>query len=268
MQEDANTLQQEDEILMPENLDKSNTVEADGDSSTPSEDNHEEKSNSFQDRINKVTADKYTEQRRADDLQKQLDALQSSQTAQAPEAKTEESLVAPTLPEDIFDEEAMRKYHSETSDYNQKVANQAAIDALNNQRTGEQKQQQQQKQQEVINRFAQNALRDGVNPEKLRAAEQTVVNAGIDNTLANHIMNDPNGGKIVEFLHDNPAMLHELVALDPISAGMKIAADIKPAVVSASSNVSNAPAPQTEIRGGGVHEQDEFDRNYPGVEFI
>jgi hypothetical protein len=269
MQEDANTQQPTDEIVMPGQLNDSQEVVVDSDSSTDSGENHEKESNGFQDRINKVTADKYAEQRRANELQKQLDELKANQnSASAAQAIVESELKAPDMPEDIFDEEAMRKYHAETSDYNRKVASSEAKAALESQQQNQLKKQQEQQQQEVINTYASNALRDGVDIEKLQVAENTVMNAGISGELANYLLSEPNGGKIVEFLHDNPETLHDLAKMDPISAGIKIQNEIKPVVTSSTSNVSNAPAPHAEIRGGGVHEQDDFEKNYPGVEFI
>ena len=269
MQEDANTQQQNDEIVMPDELNESQEVVVDSDSSTDSGENHDEKSNSFQDRINKVTVDKYAEQRRANELQNELEKLKANQnSAEIAQSSVDIELKSPEMPEDIFDEEAMRKYHAETSEYNRKVASSEAKAALEYQQQNQLKKQQEQKQQEVINTYASNALRDGVDIEKLKVAEKTVMDSGISGELANYLLSEPNGGKIVAFLHDNPETLHDIARMDPISAGIKIQSEIKPVVTSSTSNLSSAPAPHTEVRGGGVHEQDEFEKNYPGVEFI
>lgn len=56
-----------------------------------------EPTDNFQNRINKVTADKYAEKRRADELQAKLDELQS---------KPKEELIKPTLEGLDYDEEA------------------------------------------------------------------------------------------------------------------------------------------------------------------
>ena len=122
MQEDANGLQQNDDIILPGHLDKSNTVERNSDSSTDSGESHEQKHNGVQERINKITADKYNEKRRADDLERQLNELRTQQ----PKAEVPSDLVAPSLPEDIYDEDAMRNYYAESAKYNQEVATRAA----------------------------------------------------------------------------------------------------------------------------------------------
>lgn len=66
--------------------------------SATAEDTTEDKpeSHGFQKRIDKVTADKHTEKRRADELQAKLDAIEA--------AKAEKALVAPTLEDHDYDE--------------------------------------------------------------------------------------------------------------------------------------------------------------------
>lgn len=264
MTTDANELQQDDGVVLPDQLDMSNTVEPKSDSSTDSGEYHEQKHNGVQERINKITADKYNEQRRADDLQKQLDELKSNQ----PKAEIKSDLVAPELPDDIYDEDAMRKYYVDNSKYQQEVANHAAASVYERQQSESAKRAQEEKQTEFVKGYVNNAIRDGVDMDKLRLAEQSVNQANINESLARYIMADPNGGKIVEFLHDNPSVLHEIAGMDPISAGMKISNEVKPIVLSKTPKVSNAPTPPTDIRGGGVYEKDDFETNYPGVEFI
>ena len=86
--------------------------------------------------------------------------------------------------------------------------------------------------------------------------------------LGRHIMSDPNGGKIVEYLHDNPAEMHDILSLDPMSASIKIANVIKAKALSTTPKVSNAPEPLPNISGGGTLEKDDFERKFPGTEFI
>lgn len=262
---DANA-QQDDSIVMPDQLNKNNTVEAESVSSTDSGENHEEKQNGIQDRINKVTAQKYAEQRRADDLQRQLDETKSLQ--QKPIDAYVSAIEAPKLPDDLYDEDAMRQYYADSQKYNQDVATNAAKATFESQKKQGVEQKAQQQQRDIINTYANNAQRDGVDLDKLRIAEQTINSAGISNELAQHIMSDNNGGKIAEYLHDNPAVLHEIVSMTPMQAAIKLANEVKPKALSTTPKVSNAPAPLQEIRGGGVHEQDEFERKYPGAQFI
>jgi len=262
---DANA-QQDDSIIMPVQLDKNNTVAAESESSTDSGVNHDNNHNGVQDRINKVTAQKYTEQRRADGLQRELDEMKNLQPK--PVDKPVVAISAPQLPEDLYDDDAMRKYHADNQKYNQELVNGAAKNAYESQIKQGEQQKAQQAQQQVIDGYYQNAQRDGVDLDKLRVAEQTFNNSGISNELAQHVMADVNGGKIVEFLHDNPALLHEISNMNPMQAAIKLANEIKPQVLSRTPKVSSAPIPPIEVSGGGVHEQDEFEKNYPGATFI
>ena len=262
---DASTSSESD-VVMPGQVSQSAEPEVNSESSTDSGVNHEEKHNGVQERFNKLTADKYTEKRRADDLQRQIDDMKSA----APTAPVvpAESFDAPKLPDDIYDEDSMRKYYSDSAKYNQQAATKAAQSTYEQQQKNTTEQAAQAKRQEVVNKYTSNAVRDGVDMDKLRLAENTVNQSGINPQLIDYIMNDINGAKIVETLHDNPALMHEILSLDPISAGMRIASEVKPLALSKTKNISNAPTPPTEIKGGGVHEQDEFDKNYPGATFI
>lgn len=264
---DANATQ-EDSVVLPGHLDKSNTVEVETESSPVSGESHEQKTNGVQDRINKITAKAYQQERRADDIQRQLDDANAKLSSQTPAKVEAKAVTAPVLPEDIYDEDAMRKYYNDSASYNQELAQSTVNSTLEDQKRKRTEQVQKDKNQELISGYYSNAQRDGVDLDKLRVAETMVSQSGIDNSLAQHIMTDVHGGKIVEFLHDNPEVLQELTSMSPMAAAIKIANDIKPQALSQAPRVSNAPAPATDIRGGGVIEQDEFEKNYPGATFI
>ena len=73
---------------------------------------------------------------------------------------------------------------------------------------------------------------------------------------------------MVEYLSDNPAEMHEILLLDPVSAGIRIANEIKPKALSQTPKVSGAPDPIPEVKGGGYVEVDDFDKKYPGAVII
>lgn len=242
--------------------------EVNADSSTASEENHEEKSNGVQKRINDLTAKRYQEARRADEAEQALAKLKAQQSQVQPETKPEPALEAPTLPEDLYDEEAMRKYHVDSQAYNMQVAQNAAKSQFESQQQSEQQQAQQVKHQAVVDKYAANATRDGVDLDKLLVAEQSLKQAGLSNELGAFLLNDPNGAKIVEYLGDNPAEMHDIMKLDVVSAGVRIANEIKPKALSQTPKVSGAPDPIPEVSGGGYVEVDEFSKKYPGAEII
>lgn len=237
--------------------------ETTSDSSPDSGENHEQESNGVQKRIDKLTAKKYEAERKAADLEAKLAKFEAEKPI--PQGET---LEAPSLPEDMYDEESMRKYHKDMISYTQKAAQSASKSTFEERQKTDQEAKAQAAQQEVISKYAQNAIKDGVDLEKLKVAEQTLNNSGVSPELGQYLMNDVNGGKIVEYLHDNPAVMHEVLSLDPVSAGIKIANEVKANALSTTPKVTNTPEPIPDIKGGGALNKDDFERNNPGTEFI
>lgn len=264
----------EDAITMDDVADVSATEAApkiESDSSPAPEGQQEEKTDAFQERINKVTAQKYEQQRRADALEAELQAIRAKQSQ--PVVPSTPELQPPSVPEDYdYNPEAKAKYDAEYVTFNRKVAETAAQAAaraeFERQQEAARSAEQQAKTQQTVSKFVENAIRDGVDTEKLRAAENTLVQSGITPELGSYLMNDANGGKIVEFLHDNPAIMHDVLSLDPVSAGIKIANEVKPQALSLTPKVTNAPDPIPDISGGGVIDKDDFERANPGTQFI
>jgi len=238
-------------------------------SSPASEEQHESKSNGVQNRINDLTAKRYKEERRANEAEAKLAEYEANQANQTPVPQPEQSLSAPVLPEDIYDEEAMRKYHEDSQVYNTSTAERFAKSQFESQQQASKQQEANAKHQVNLDKYAANATRDGVDFDKLLVAERTLKQAGLGNELGSYLMNDNNGAKIVEYLNDNPAEMHEILALDPVSAGIRIATEIKPKVLSQTPKVSGAPDPIPEVKGaGGYVDTDDFSKKYPGAVII
>lgn len=254
---------QEQQAQPVEQQQQQSQVEGQADSSTASGENHEQ-NNGVQKRINELTAKRYAAEREAKELRERLAQAESAK----PQAPIASDVTPPQLPEDLYDEDEMRKYHTEMVAYNQKIASQAGKSAYEQQQQQLAQTKQQQKAQEMINNFAQNAISDGVSIDKLQAAETTLNQAGISPELGKYIMSDRNGGKIAEYLHDNPAIMHDVLSLDPVSAGIKIATEVKAAALSTTPKVTGAPDPVPTITGGGVEPKDDFESKYPDTEFF
>lgn len=243
------------------------TEQSNDESSSSSEENHEEKTNSFQKRINDVTAKKYQAERERDESKRELEEFKASQNT--PAFNPPEQVKAPALPDDLYDEDAMKTYHGEMAVYSQEVAKQAASSVYESQQEKSAQQKQESQYQKVVETYVSGAIRDGVDLDKLRGVETSLVQAGMKPDLGQFIMNDVNGAKIAEYLADNPAEMHEILAMDSVSAGIKIANEIKPKVLATTRKVSNAPDPIPDISGnGGFVEKDDFDKKYPGAVFI
>jgi len=265
MTEDANTPETEPlEQGQPEDSQVQGS-----DSSPDSGESHEQKHDSVQARINKITAEKYAAKREADDLRKQLEESQKAK-ADTPSVQPVQSgsIQAPSVPDDIYDEEAMRKYNADLVAYSQKVAEDAARSQYQKQLEEQNKTQEQVKQKQLIDSWVDNAQKSGVDLDKLGAAEQTIANAGVKPELAQHIMSDPNGPAIAVHLAENPALMYEVLNMSPVAAAVKIENQVKAEALSKTPKVSNAPEPLAEINGGGMAEKDDFSRQFPDAKII
>lgn len=261
----------DDTVLLPSttsddgidaNLDAQSTVEP----SATSEETHEEKSNGVQKRINDLTAKRYTAEREAKELKEKLAQYEANQQSNTqPQLK---DVTAPSLPDDLYDDDAMRKYHNDMATYTNVVATNAAKSTFESQQERNLQQTQQAQQKEVVDKWASNGIRDGVTIEKLAVVEQTLNQAGVTPELGRFIMNDANGAKIAEYLVDNPSEMYAVLAMDSVSAGIEIATKIKPKVLTQTPRVSNAPKPIADVSGGGFVEKDDFDKTYKGYEII
>ncbi len=239
------------------------------DPSPDSGENHEDKpgraqsSDRAEKRITELTAQRYKAERKAEAAEKRLQEMEASKPAPVVESEA-----APALPDDMYDDEAMRKYHIDTAAYNRKLAEDSGKSAYQKQQEAANQAAEQAKQQESISSYVSNAQRDGVDLDKLRAAEKVLVDSGIKPELGQYLLTDPNGAKIAEYLHDNPAEMHEILNMNATGAAVKIATEIKAKALSTTPKVSNAPDPIEAISGGGYAEKDDFSRKYPGTEFI
>ncbi len=244
------------------------TPDVSAESSPASEEEHESKSGGVQGRINDLTAKRYQQERRANEAEQELKKLQAQYANNTPTSESAQSIDAPVLPEDIYDEEAMRKYHVDSQAYYTQTAQGAAKSQFESQQQESAKQAESAKHKISIDSYTTNATRDGVNFDKLLIAEQNLKQNGLSDALGSFLLNDVNGAKVVEYLSDNPAEMHEILSLDPVSAGIRIANEIKPKALSQTPKVSGAPDPIPEVKGGGYIAVDDFDKKYPGAVII
>lgn len=264
MTTDANDA--DDSVLTPGQPSNESLDDAIAESSPASEENHEQKPDAVQKRFNKLTYEKHEALRENERLKAEIET--KKQSTPAPIVEDKANLKAPELPSDIYDEEAMKQYHADSAKYNAQIAKDAATSTFEQQQKQSQKAAQEVEQRKQLNTYVDNAINDGVNMEKLPMIEQTLNNAGINPQLGQYLISDINGAKVAEYLVDNPAEMYEVLQMDPVSAGIKISTEIKPKALSKTPNVSGAPDPIKEVVGGGYVEKDEFDKRYPGAEFV
>lgn len=247
-----------------EEVQQEQSQEISPESSTGSEEKHEQKSNGMQKRFNDITAQKYKAERERDDLLKQLKVAQE----QAPQVKPESKLVAPSLPDDMYDRDEMKQYHDDMVKFNQESAQEAASSHYDSNQAKQRDNDSKVAKGKVIDTYVDNAMRAGIDIDKLKLSGDTLARAGVSPALESFILNDVNGARITEYLADNPAEMYEILRMDPVSAGIRIANEIKPKILSSTPKVSNAPQPIPEVKGGGYVEQTDFDKTYKGYEII
>jgi hypothetical protein len=241
---------------------------SEAESSPASEDKHEEKSNGVQERINQITREKYEERRKREELEAELEKLRNG--SQQPQAASQpvETLQAPQLPEDIYDEDAMKQYHRDMQEYVNKASEANTRKFYESQQEAQKKQVTQQEQQALLKQYADNAQKAGVDLDKLANAEKVLNQHRLDPQVAMRLMKDANGPQVITYLADNPAELDEVLRSDPISAAIKIETEIKAKALSTTPKVTKAPDPIPDIGGGGAVELDEFEKKYGKPEFI
>lgn len=225
----------------------------------------EEAKNGLQERFNKLTAEKYAEKRRAEQLEARLKELEARA---AQPATLPDDLAAPEMPEDTWDAEAMRKYDAQMRDYYRKLAQHEARNVLNATHSEQQKTQQQRQQQEVLQSFAKRAVDAKVDLQTLQTAGTSLAQAGMNEDLQMLILEDEAGPQITMYLANNPELAHQLIGMPATKAAIKIATEVKAKVLSTKPKVTTAPDPLPEGRGIGAREEDEFDRRYKGAKFI
>lgn len=232
---------------------------------TNTEETEAQSGKGLQERFNKLTAEKYAEKRRAEQLAARLKELEakSAQPAELPD-----DLTAPVMPEDTWDAEQMHKYDAEMRDYYRKLAQHEAKNVLKANQSEQQTKQQQQQQQEVMQSFAKRAIESKVDLQNLQTAGTSLAEAGMSPDLQMMILEDEAGPQITMYLANNPDLAHQLIGMPATKAAVKLATEIKVKVLSTKPKVTKAPDPLPEGKGVGSREQDEFDRRFKGAKFL
>lgn len=193
-----------------------------------------------QKRINKITADKYEQKRRADALEEELKALKANQQQTAP-VDTKE----PT-PEDFDFDDA--KYQAALIDY--KINQRLSV-----QEQHQRQQQEQQKQEQINQGFNQKVA------EFVETAPDYVEVVGnipqLPQDTLNAVMQLDNGPQIAYYLGKHLDVADEIANSSPIAAAMRLGeiraqlANPKP-----SSKPSAAPAPVETVTSSGSSDKD------------
>lgn len=100
--------------------------------------------------------------------------------------------------------------------------------------------------------YASRAVQLGVKPDELQQAGQFVAQFGLDDGVAELILQDDQGQLITKYLASDADALERLASLPPLQAAIEIVTTIKPKAASLKPKVSNAPPPQDPIGSGAA----------------
>lgn len=236
-------LQNDEEII--ENPEESEITEAEGAESAPEEPKKEEQTR-LDKRINQKHRELMEERRRAEELQKRLDAIEQKQTEQRPEI--------PKIPDpydDDYDEQVKRRDAA--------IAAAAAYDARQEQ-LAEQKrlaslQEQYRRNRDLDNMvtsYSDRAAKAGVKPEDLAEAGQFVAAYGVSDDLTRFILADEQGPSFTMFLARNPGHLDAIQGMSALQAVSYLESKVRPNLVNPRKNSEPAPEPAETLTGGGV----------------
>jgi hypothetical protein len=100
------------------------------------------------------------------------------------------------------------------------------------------------------NELFEKAKNAGINQDKLRYSAAVLMQNRIDDNVANYIVEHEFAPQLINYLAENPVEVQAISAMSPFQVGVKlndIAKAYRP------KKVSNAPEPDSPIRGSGVN---------------
>ena len=251
----------DEEELQPEELDTEEASEEletseglEEDSDSAPEDDQEAFSPLQQARFNAAIGKKVRQtrdqERRADDLERQLQEIKS----QLPKQERPHVPPAPD-PFSISDEEYRRTLAQRDEAVKAAVNfdNQRQEQLAAQQRLQEQQAQEQHAaQNEKILEYSKRASKLGIKAEELQIAGNSLANYGIDESLGQFILEDAQGPLITTYLAANPQELDELRSMSPAKAAAMVESQIRnKAVAARPKKVTDTPDPLERPRGAG-----------------
>lgn len=205
--------------------------------------------------LDKVVAEKTFKLR---EIERQNEALQHQmQTIQ----QQQPTATAPTVPDipDPYQFDTDEEYRAAVVNRDKKIEElatfkqQEAIQAAQLQQQQQlQLQQQQQQLLTDVQTYTERATKLGINQVELQQAGNQIAAYGINDQLTQFILKDDQGPLITKYLASNPTTLEQLSQLDPMSAAVYIATDVKTKAAGLKPKVPTAPEPVEPLRGNGV----------------
>lgn len=233
-----------------------------------SEEQHEPKSNGYEKRIHKLTAQKYEHLDEINRLKAEKEELERLQ--QASPVQTEQASAQPTgkvempNPDMQFDDPV--KYQEQLIAYNQQLWREQQESERLAQENARQQQLQQEQTRQRQAEFAQKAEKLGIDADKALQSAAILQQRGMNNNAAEFVVGHPAAPAIFEHLANNPVAFDEINSItNPYDLVQRLDALSSQAVTR---NISSAPEPTPTLNGLSAKEPDEFDKLCPGAEWV
>lgn len=230
-----------------------------------SEEEHEQKSNGYEKRIHKLTAKKYEQLDEINRLKAEKEALEAKYN-QASSVQTEQASTTVEMPNPDLQFEDPVKWQEQMVAYNQQVFKQQ----MESERIAQENARQQQAQQEQARQrqaeFSVKAEKLGVDPDKALESAAVLQSRGVNDQLAQMIVEHEAAPALMEYLASNPVAFEDLNN----AGGLLATAEKLRAVESqaVTRNISSAPEPTPTLSGLSAPEPDDFDKACPGAEWV
>ena len=201
--------------------------------------------------VAKQVAKRGQAEREAEELRAQLKELQES-------ARPPEEDPKPTVPTEVWADDydkQVAKYEEDLASWSQRQYEKEA--AVRQEQELEQQRQlaEQQAQYERVLTYTERAETLGITREALQVAGNTVEQMGVQPEIANYLLADEHGPAVTMYLAKNLQEVQAMQNMDPISAGIYIATEIKPKV-SRKLKRDNPPEPVETVSGASVPEKE------------
>lgn len=210
----------------------------------------EEQQRIFDEAVGKKVYKLREKEREAEALKKQLEELQ----AKIPEQRRPS---VPDIPDPfaLSDDEYKRQLSQRDEALKQAIAYDQQQQMLRQQQA-QLEQQRIQKQHEAltekIQSYSQRATKLGIKAEELQAAGNTIAQFGIQDDVANYILEEDQGPLITTYLSKNLLELEKLRDMTPAAAAVYIATTVKPKAAALKPKVNTAPDPLEQPHGAGT----------------
>lgn len=218
-------------------------------------------------RFNKITAQKYEQQTRADVAEKELADLRLKMSQPAPAEIQVEAPQSTTRPsQDLLyeDEAAYNKQmdaHNTEMIRSQIALQQESVNSVERQRV--EKERLQTENTAIQRKLNESATTHNLDVDKVGQSATVLVQRGISPQLSEMLLQHPNSAPFIDFLASNPADFDQVNSAGGAYEMVKALDALETKALQR--NISSAPEPVTGLTGLPAREGDDFDKRFPNA---